>query len=296
MSRIDRLPPASPCVARCVIDAPSQLCTGCARSLDEIAVWGSASDDFRAVVWADLPARAARLGLKTRRLSWQGDGLLAEVAHRLTDEGARLVAGVWGASGEVIRLPGTPCAVQIAEGALTLTLPDAALRLEAARYLTAFQIDRPEDAPLIVLAVPIGRGLHDSPMRLTRLGKDEDALLPRDAGGVRFDLGLGRRAARFGVRCDSALAQRLRPATGVHWPDHLDRSGLPLRDAAPVRVIETPCLRLEIDSPIPLPGGASPAGPHTHLLPDHIAQGLDTPPTVPMPTGYVATALLIPAP
>ena len=256
MSRIGRMPPASPCVARCVIDEASKLCTGCARSLDEIAGWGSASDRFRSAVWAELPARAARLGLKTRRLSWQGDTLLAETA----------------------RLPGAPCAVQIGDGALTLTLPDAALRLESTRFLTAFEIDRPDAPALIALAVPAGRAFRDRPTALTALGPDDGALLTRDADGLRFDLGLGRRAARFTVR-----------------PDHLSRTGLPLRDASPVRVIETPCLRLEIDAVIPLPDGASPDGPHTHLLPDHIAQGLDTPPTVPMPAGYVATALILPA-
>ncbi|SNS95087.1 DUF1289 domain-containing protein [Antarctobacter heliothermus] len=295
MSRIDRLPPASPCVARCVIDETSQLCTGCARSLDEIAGWGSASDDFRSAVWAELPARASRLGLKTRRLSWQGDTLLAETARRLSDEGARLIAGIWGASGELVRLPDAPCEVQIGEDALTLTLPDAALRLDSARYLTAFEIDRPDAPALIALAVPVGRAFRDRPAALTALGQDEAALLSRNAGGMRFDLGLGRRAARFTVRCDDALAATLARATGTNWPDHLSRTGLPLRDASPVRVIETPCLRLEIDAAIPMPDGTSPSGPHTHLLPDHIAQGLDTPPTVPMPAGYVATALILPA-
>lgn len=295
MSRIDRLPPASPCIARCVIDEASQLCTGCARSLDEIAGWGSASEGFRSAVWADLPARAARFGLKTRRLSWQGDTLLAETARRLSDEGARLIAGVWGASGELVRLPGTPCTVQIGDGALNLTLPNAALRLEAARYLTAFEIDRPDAPTLIALAVPVGRAIRDAPAALTALGPDDAALLTRDAGGPRFDLGLGRRAARFTVRCNASLATTLTRAAGTTWPDHLSRTGLPLRDASPVRVIETPCLRVEIDAKIPMPDGTSPDGPHTHLLPDHIAQGLDTPPTVPMPAGYVATALILPA-
>ncbi|WP_421904544.1 DUF1289 domain-containing protein [Mameliella sp.] len=294
MSRMTRLPPASPCVARCVIDEASQLCTGCARSLDEIACWGSASDDFRAGVWAALPARAANMGLKTRRLSWQGDTLLTETARRIAEEGARLVAGIWGASGELSRLPGIECAAQIGDGVLTLQLDNAALRLEAARYLTAFEIDRPEAPTLIALAVPIGRALRDLARSLTALGPDEDAVLPRDAGGTRFDLGLGSRAARFTVRCDKALAARLAHCQGTAWPDHLSRSGLALRDAAPVRVIETPCLRLEIDAEIPPPDGASPEGPHTHLLPDHVAQRLETPPTVPLPAGYVATALIYP--
>jgi len=59
----------------------------------------------------------------------------------------------------------------------------------------------------------------------------------------------------------------------------------------PVRVIEAPWLRAEVDAIIPLSGGTAPDGPHTHLLPDRIAQGFDTPPTVPLPKGYVLSAL-----
>ena len=296
MSRIDRLPPASPCIARCVIDTATQICTGCARSLDEIAVWGSASDAFRAGVWADLPARSAAMGLHTRRLSWRGDTLLTETARRLSDESARLVAGVWGASGEVMRLRDAPCATRIGGDVLTLTVPGGALRLHAAPYLTAFEIERPIGPALIALAVPQGRAFRTPATTLTPLGPDTDALLPRDAEGARFDLGLGRRALRFTVRCDPSLATHLGRCTSMHWPDHLVHLGGPLVGSSPVRVIETPCLRLEIDALIPLPDGASPAGPHTHLLPDHVAQGLDMPPTVPLPAGYALTALIHPGP
>ncbi|MGP6085445.1 DUF1289 domain-containing protein [Antarctobacter jejuensis] len=293
MSRIDRQPPASPCVARCVIDEASQLCTGCARKLDEIAVWGSASEDFRAQVWAELPARAAALGLATRRLSLRGEALLADVAHRLTSGTCKLTAGVWGASAEFTCPSGDDRHAVIAEDRLTLTTDHGALRLDAPSYLTAFEIERPDDTPLLALAVPQGRAFRDMPRALTPLGSDPDPLLPRDAKGARFDLGLGRRAARFMVRCDKDLARDLHSCTGVQWPDHLQHLGQPLAMASPVRIVETPCLKVEIDAPIPDPDGTSPVGPHTHLLPDHVAQGLDLPPTVPLPAGYVAVALIL---
>lgn len=294
MSRIDRLPPASPCVARCVIDETSQLCTGCARKLDEIAVWGSAPEAFRARVWAELPDRAARLGLASRRLALRGEALLGEVAHRLTTGDAKLTAGVWGASAEFLRAPEGPVEARIAEDRLILTTAQGALRLDAPTYLTVFEVERSGDRPLLALAVPQGRAFRDSPRSLTDLGPDPDPLLPRDAGGDRFDLGLGRRAARFLVRCDRPLSRLLRACAGSAWPDHLMRLGQPLALESPVRIVETPCLRVEIDGKIPPPDGASSDGPHTHLLPDHVAQGLDLPPTVPLPSGYVATALLTP--
>ncbi|MDE2630710.1 MAG: DUF1289 domain-containing protein, partial [Alphaproteobacteria bacterium] len=40
----------SPCIKVCAVDAATGLCTGCARTLDEIARWGSMSDTERAEV------------------------------------------------------------------------------------------------------------------------------------------------------------------------------------------------------------------------------------------------------
>jgi uncharacterized protein len=51
----------SPCVKICVIHPESQLCTGCLRSIDEIARWSLMSPEARRAVMADLPARAPLL-------------------------------------------------------------------------------------------------------------------------------------------------------------------------------------------------------------------------------------------
>ncbi|MBB94501.1 MAG: DUF1289 domain-containing protein [Rhodobacteraceae bacterium] len=56
---------ASPCIKVCVIHPEERLCTGCLRSLDEIAQWSRMSPDTRAQIMADLPSRAPRL--KRRR-------------------------------------------------------------------------------------------------------------------------------------------------------------------------------------------------------------------------------------
>jgi len=47
----------SPCIKTCQIDRKSGLCLGCLRTLDEIASWGSYSDDQRADILADLGNR-----------------------------------------------------------------------------------------------------------------------------------------------------------------------------------------------------------------------------------------------
>ncbi len=51
----------SPCVQICVVHPVERLCTGCFRSIDEIARWSSMSPAERAEITAALPDRAPRL-------------------------------------------------------------------------------------------------------------------------------------------------------------------------------------------------------------------------------------------
>lgn len=50
-------PVLSPCIGVCVMDAASDYCSGCLRSLAEIAAWSGASEDTRRAIKAALPAR-----------------------------------------------------------------------------------------------------------------------------------------------------------------------------------------------------------------------------------------------
>ena len=50
----------TPCTKVCTLDAAQKRCIGCGRTLDEIARWASMSEDERARVMAELPARRAR--------------------------------------------------------------------------------------------------------------------------------------------------------------------------------------------------------------------------------------------
>jgi predicted Fe-S protein YdhL (DUF1289 family) len=51
----------TPCIKICVLDAGSGLCSGCGRSLDEIADWASLSDAERGRIMAELPERMKNL-------------------------------------------------------------------------------------------------------------------------------------------------------------------------------------------------------------------------------------------
>ena len=51
---------ATPCVKVCIVDGASGLCLGCRRTLAEIGGWSGFTDEERARIMAELPARAAR--------------------------------------------------------------------------------------------------------------------------------------------------------------------------------------------------------------------------------------------
>ncbi|MWB78519.1 DUF1289 domain-containing protein [Pseudooceanicola sp. 216_PA32_1] len=66
----------SPCVRICVVHPEARLCTGCLRSLDEIAGWSRYSDEERSRIMDELPSRkgllARRRGGRAARLNRNG--------------------------------------------------------------------------------------------------------------------------------------------------------------------------------------------------------------------------------
>jgi predicted Fe-S protein YdhL (DUF1289 family) len=52
--------PASPCINVCRMDAASGLCVGCLRTLDEIAAWGSASNERKTQILQAVDLRRQR--------------------------------------------------------------------------------------------------------------------------------------------------------------------------------------------------------------------------------------------
>ncbi|NKI94947.1 DUF1289 domain-containing protein [Rhizobacter sp. SG703] len=50
----------SPCVNVCRMDAASGLCSGCWRTIDEIAAWSTLDDDGKRQVWQAIDLRKAQ--------------------------------------------------------------------------------------------------------------------------------------------------------------------------------------------------------------------------------------------
>jgi predicted Fe-S protein YdhL (DUF1289 family) len=52
---------ASPCISVCRMDEATGLCSGCQRTLDEIAAWSALDDDARRAVWIAITRRRDEL-------------------------------------------------------------------------------------------------------------------------------------------------------------------------------------------------------------------------------------------
>lgn len=48
---------SSPCIGICRMDVRTGLCEGCFRTIDEIAQWSTAGDEWKRAVWADIVLR-----------------------------------------------------------------------------------------------------------------------------------------------------------------------------------------------------------------------------------------------
>ncbi len=53
----DEAPPPSPCINICRMDPITQVCEGCLRTLDEIAIWSTLSNKSKQAVIDQLPTR-----------------------------------------------------------------------------------------------------------------------------------------------------------------------------------------------------------------------------------------------
>ncbi|MFO7919318.1 MAG: DUF1289 domain-containing protein [Nioella sp.] len=51
----------SPCIKVCVVHPEARICTGCLRSIDEIAGWGRMAPEERRRIMQELPTRKGTL-------------------------------------------------------------------------------------------------------------------------------------------------------------------------------------------------------------------------------------------
>ncbi|MEM7093655.1 MAG: hypothetical protein AAF567_11690 [Actinomycetota bacterium] len=230
-------------------------------------------------------------GRSRRRFLGERGAELAELVAGLTSGSGTWTMGVPGAIAEfytAVESPQITMATTDDSTSVTAIGSTGALRITIDAQTRSFcfgSTTAPEepDAHIVVRTGP-GIGSRDS---LTELGPDPSPILPTVPGETAFDLGVGRDVARFMVRtADEALISVLRSAIGVTIDALSTQVWQALVDASPTRVVETALGRIEVTSPIPPPDGESPAGCHTHLLPDMLAQGEDLPADIYVPSGW----------
>jgi hypothetical protein len=219
------------------------------------------------------------------------------VEDALADPACGWSIGTWGAVADLERDPGEPTTVtsrsfRTARGAVRVDLPDGVRAVAYERCL------RPAGSwrQAIALCLPVADAAMAGRDRITALGEDTAALDPEVRTAELFDLGLGAACVDFCVRtADPELAGLLRAADGrSFWDPGHDLVGRVLA-ASPDRVLLTRLGRAEIATPIPPPGGTTPWGPHTHLLPKMLATGRTHPAIEPIPEGLVPVVSLFPA-
>jgi predicted Fe-S protein YdhL (DUF1289 family) len=288
----------SPCIGICTMDEALGFCLGCGRTGDEIAEWSTADDIRRSAIWAVLPERIDALGIAITRLPWPHGRIAEFVAESLGQRSGAWVLGCFGATAEFNCRHDEPCDVSVSGETITAASGRGALQLTIGEKVRALRLRALHSRPgyrAIFLVVPKERANLPVATTLTSLGRDEGAIRPECRNDLLFDLGLGRSDLRFCVRTAAAdLLDSLNQASGLPLLDVLRDAGATILRHSPARVVESPLGRAEIYTPIPPPGGQSPDGPHTHLLPGYLTSGRATPPCIDLPPVYAVGATFYP--
>ena len=112
-----------------------------------------------------------------------------------------------------------------------------------------------------------------------------------------FDLGIGAPHVDMMVRLrgdDAATRAALREGAGRPLLAPGNPAGPAIGRSSPTRIFASALARLEVHQPIPLPGGRSPEGPHSHLLPQYLKEGRVHAPDAPLPAGLYCGLSLYP--
>lgn len=226
------------------------------------------------------------------------EAVAALLSEMLADPEAAWSLGSFGAIAEFVRDPDEDWAALVGgrlglatgRGAVALTpIPD----LRPLAYETAFSSGWNH---AIALCLPERNCAMAGRTVVTELGPDEAAARPEDRPGILFDLGLGLRAVEACVRtADPETLACLRAGLGQPLFAPGNPAAARLVASSPHRVFVTRIGRIEVFTPIPGPGGTSPEGPHTHVLPKLLQAGRTHAATTPIPAGFVPCGALHPA-
>jgi hypothetical protein len=204
--------------------------------------------------------------------------------------------GSFGVIGEFWRDEDEPVDLRHDKNRIEVVTPRGAMRLAATGDLPALAWDSlSSDGESwgygFAICAPVP---GEWPRTIHAMGFDEAALRPEDRAHRLFGLGMGYGAVEMALRTgDADLISAMEAAEGTHFLDKGELQSLVLH-AQPHRVLLSPIGRIEIFQPIPPPGGHSPEGPHTHLLPGLASKGRPHSSNIPIPEGWQSILSLHP--
>ncbi len=219
------------------------------------------------------------------------------IEGQLADPAAGWSVGTWGAVADLERARDEPAGLT----GLAMWTTRGALRVDATTELRLVAYERCLRAPgswrqALALCLPATRATMHRRSVVTPLGPDRAAIRPEDRSAALFDLGIGTGCADFCVRTDDPeMVAALRAAAGASLWDPSTGLHRLLSARSPARVVVTRAVRAEVTTPIPPPTGATPPGPHTHLLPKLLVTGRTHPAIEPIPTGLVPVTTIFPS-
>lgn len=215
-------PVPTPCLGVCEMDAESGFCRGCARTVDEIAVWQQAEDMEKSAIWGVIAERRPALAMSAYRLPWSAADIAAMIDRSLHRRWGRWVLGAPGASVPFEIAAEEEAEIFSSQTDVTALTAKGALRLHkhAKTIAVAFGDDGDGCGPeAIGLILPRGRVILRRADCVTCAGADEHAVCATHRQTTLFDLGLSPLiASRFCLRTgDDRMADYLSSLNGAPW-------------------------------------------------------------------------------
>ncbi|EJN09220.1 hypothetical protein PMI42_06890 [Bradyrhizobium sp. YR681] len=227
------------------------------------------------------------------------DPLMDFLASQLADVEAGWSVGAFGAIAEFTRDPGDSVDMERSRDKASVVTDKGGIRIVSHPELRLIASESPTTeswSHRIALCLPQAASAMSGRDVLSEIGPDREALRSRDRNDVLFDLGLGTLQVDACIRVgDADVAAALRRSTGQSVFAAASDAMRIILAANPHRVFISRLGRAEVFQPIPPPGGKSPDGPHTHVLPKLLAHGRTHAATEPLPEGWIPCAHLYPA-
>lgn len=225
--------------------------------------------------------------------------IMGVLADHIEDVQAGWSVGTFGAIAEFTRDPDEPARLERAVDRISVVTDKGGLQIvpRPGLRLIASEIPTSESwSHRIALCLPESACAMSGRTTLTEIGPDEGALRAQDRTGILFDLGLGTLQIDACVRVNNQdVVAALRTLTGKPVFESGNDVMSIMLAANPHRIYVSRVGRAEVFQPIPAPGGRSPDGPHTHLLPKLLAHGRTYAATEPIPEGWIPCAHIYPA-